>query len=461
MTKVFEKSIYIFTRDLRLEDNTSLLEALKTSNEVIPIFIFNPVQVTSNSYKSNNSIQFMCESLDELNDSLHEKKSKLYYFYGDPIEILEKLINHDKDIQGVFMNIDYTPFAKKRSSNISKLCSKHKIEFKEFEDYMLTGVNKVLKSDGNPYVKFTPYHRAAKKVSIPPVHKNNYKNYIPSKYSPPNEYKKNIHDFYEKNPDILVKGGRSHALKILNNLKEFNEYNDTRDFPNHETTHLSAYLKFNCVSIREVYTSFKSKLKTTNKLLTQLYWRDFYMNICNWFPHVIGAPMKENYNIKWINDKKLFNKWKEGKTGVPIVDAGMRQMNSCGYMHNRLRMIVSNFLIKILHIDWQWGEKYFAQSLVDYCPFNNNGGWQWSSSTGSDSQPYFRIFNPWLQAEKFDKNCEFIKKWVPELKDVPNKDILKWNINHDKYKNIKYPAPIVLDMKAAVKKTQELYSSRK
>ena len=171
------------------------------------------------------------------------------------------------------------------------------------------------------------------------------------------------------------------------------------------------------------------------------------MSILYWFPHVIGNPMKINYHIKWENNKEWFEKWKKGMTGIPIVDAGMRQMNSTGWMHNRSRMIVANFLIKILHVDWLWGEKYFAQSLVDYDPANNNGGWQWSSSTGSDSQPYFRIFNPWRQAEKFDKSCEYIKKWVPELKDVPSKDILKWDTSYVNYKNIKYPVPMVLDMK--------------
>lgn len=451
----------MFTRDLRLEDNTSLIEALKKSEEVIPIFIFNPMQVTNNTYKSDNCVQFMCETLDELDKELHKKGSKLFYFYGEPGKIINSLLKNDSDIQAVFCNMDYSPFARKRSSSILKVCEKNKVTFTSLEDYMLTSAEAVTKPDGSPYVKFTPYHRAAKKKDIREITKNNFSNYVSNRYKVKHEYTKDIHDFYTKNPNLLVHGGRDNALKILSEIKEFDDYNKTRDYPTQQTTQLSAYLKFNCVSIREVYYTFKKKLKSTNNLFTQLYWRDFYMSIIYWFPHAVGNPMKLNYHIKWENNKTWFEKWKMGKTGIPIVDAGMRQMNETGWMHNRLRMIVANFLIKILHIDWMWGEKYFAQSLVDYDIYNNNGGWQWSSSTGSDSQPYFRIFNPWRQAEKFDKECEYIKKWVPELKDIPNKDILKWDTTYSNYKEAKYPKPIILDIKKQVKKTMDLYEKRK
>lgn len=458
----YKKSIFMFTRDLRLEDNTTLLYALENSNKVIPIFIFNPKQVNDdeNDYKSDNCVQFMCECLDELNEVLKKKKSKLFYLFDEPVDILEKLIKNDDEIEAICCNRDYTPFARKRESNLNKLCNKFKIDFICLEDYMVTGCDKVKKDDGQSYVKFTPYHRVAKKIKVNLPKNNNYTNYISSKYDMIGEYKKDIHKFYKKNDLIAVHGGRENALKILAKIKDFKEYNTSRDYPNKETTHLSAYIKFNCVSIREVYKKINDTLGSNNKLITQLYWRDFYMSIVYWFPHVLGNPMKLNYHIKWENDRQLFNKWKNGETGIPIIDAGMRQLNTTGWMHNRCRMIVANFLTKILHIDWLWGEKYFAQKLVDYDVANNNGGWGWSSSTGTDSQPYFRVFNPWRQAEKFDKNCEYIKKWIPELKDVPNKDILKWDTCFDKFKNIDYPKPIILDIKKQVKKTLQLFANR-
>lgn len=459
MTKIYKKSLFIFTRDLRLNDNTSLIKALETSELVIPIFIFNPDQLgDGNKYKSNNCIQFMIESLDELNNNLNEKNSRLFYFYGNPSDIINKLIPQ-LSIDSVYMNIDYTPFAKKREDKLKTICKHHNIIFNSYEDYMLTGVDKVLKSDKTPYVKFTPYQRVATKQKINDIRKNMFTNYISKNTKIVGEYKKNIHNFYVKNPDLLVNGGRSNALKILGKISEFKNYNKSRDFPTLNTTYLSPYLKFNVVSIREVYYIFKQKLSASNKLFIQLYWRDFYMNIIHHHPYVIGGPMKKNYNIKWTNDKLLFKKWCTGNTGIPIVDAGMRQMIKTGWMHNRLRMIVSNFLVKILHIDWQWGERYFAQHLVDYDVANNNGGWQWSASTGSDSQPYFRIFNPWRQSEKFDKDALYIKKWVPELGLVPSKDIHKWNTEYENYKEIKYDKPIIMDMKKAVDKTIKLYTS--
>jgi deoxyribodipyrimidine photo-lyase len=403
----------------------------------------------------------MCECLDELNEELHQKGSKLFFFKGVPEEVIKKLITSDKSIGGVFMNMDYTPFARRRANSIKSVCEKNSVLFTCLEDFMLTGANKVLKDDGQPYVKYTPYYRAAKKIKIREVTKNKYTNYVGRKYKPTDEFFGDIHKFYKKNPDIAVHGGRSQALKILQNIKQFDGYNNTRDVPKVETTHLSAYLKFNCVSIREVHSTFKNKLKNTNKLFAQLYWRDFYMMILYWYPHSMNNPMKLNYYIDWINNPALFDKWKSGETGIPIIDAGMRQMNKIGWMHNRVRMIVANFLVKILHINWQQGEKYFAQCLVDYDPCLNNMNWQWNSSTGTDSQPFFRVFNPWRQTEKFDRECEYIKKWVPELREVPNGDVLKWDIKCVDYKHTGYPSPIVTDFKKEVKKTLNMYKKRR
>jgi deoxyribodipyrimidine photo-lyase len=464
MTDKYDISLFIFTRDLRIYDNTSLNLALKNSKKVIPIFIFNPSQLNDkeNSYKSNNCVQFMMECLDELNGELKKTGSRLFYFYDDTEDILKKIIKHfnnsNQKLGGIYINKDYTPFAKKREHIIEELCKKNNIEFVCEEDYMLTGSKVVTKGDGTTYLKFTPYYRTAMKIKKRDIDTKKYKNYISKTFSFTFEYKKSIHNFYTSNENILVHGGRKNGLKILAKIKDFKSYNKDREIPSlRGTTYLSAYLKFNVVSIREVYKTFTSKLQSSNHLITQLYWRDFYMQIMD-NHKVIRHSMKENYNnIKWENKTAWIKKWKEGKTGIPIIDAAMRQMNLIGWMHNRCRMIVSNFFVKIMKCDWMIGEKYFAQNLVDYDPANNNGGWQWSASTGTDSQPYFRVFSPWRQAETYDKECEYIKTYVPELRNVENKIILKWNELYKDHKEIKYPKPMIEDIGAEFKKTLKLY----
>ena len=454
----YKTSLFIFTRDLRLEDNTGLIEALKSSEKVIPVFIFNPEQISEeNSYKSDNCVQFMIECLDELNDELKEKASKLFYFHGDNKKVISKIIK-EADIEAIYINQDYTPFAKKRESMIEKLCKQNNISFFKFEDHMLTGVDAVKKLDGGLYSVFTPYYRAGMKLKKREPVKNHYKNYISKSFKITGEYKKSIHDFYKPNNNILVRGGRKNALKILSKISDYKNYNKDREIPSiRGTTYLSAYLKFNVVSVREVYSKFKENLGSSNKLLTQMYWRDFYMQIM-YHHNVIKHPFRTKYeNMKWDNNATYIKKWKEGNTGIPIIDAAMRQMNEIGWMHNRCRMIVSNFFVKIMRCDWMIGEKYFAQKLVDYDPANNNGGWQWSASTGTDSQPYFRVFSPWRQAESYDPDCVYIKKYVPELKDVDNKIILKWDEKYSENKDIKYPKPMIEDLNAEFKKTLKLY----
>jgi len=458
-------AIYIFTRDIRLEDNIPLIEALKENKNVLPIFIFNPLQISDkNSYKSNNSIQFLIECLDDLNNRLIEKGSRLFYFYGDTDDIIKKIIKKsDKyEISSVYISKDYTFFAKNREKNLEKICKEFNINFIVRENHMLTGVDKVKKDNGEYYKKFTPYYRTALQINIDEPMKNSYKNYIKKSYEFDFEYKKDIHNFYTNNDDILVHGGRENAIKILKNIKKFSNYNNDREIPSISgTTYLSAYLKFNVVSIREVYKYFNKTLSGKNKLFTQLYWRDFYMHIMYHY-----NPIKSNrkYNLKWDNNTTWIKKWKDGETGIPIIDAAMKKMNTCGWMHNRCRMIVSNFFIKIMRCDWTIGEKYFAQTLVDYDPANNNGGWLWSCGSQKlagfdfslDSQPYFRVFNPWRQAEKYDSECEYIKKWLPQLKDVPVKDILNWNEKYQDYKDIDYPKPMIDDIQAEFKKTLKL-----
>lgn len=254
--------------------------------------------------------------------------------------------------------------------------------------------------------------------------------------------------FYEKEKDTVVKGGRNEAYEILKTLDNtLKNYDTDRNLPIKKTSRLSAYNKFGCISIRELYYATRSKLKDkAEPFIRQLYWRDFYYFIGEFYPHIFEGPMKVNYaGIQWRDDDEVLERWKEGRTGCPIVDASMRDLNKTGYMPNRCRMIVANYLVKDLHINWQEGEKYFASKLVDYDPCQNNGGWQWSAGCGVDSQPYFRIFNPESQSQKVDKDCKYIKKWIPELKEVENKDIHSWEEACMKkaYKDVKYPRPLV------------------
>ncbi len=331
-------SIFIFSRDLRLHDNTSLLYALKESQTVIPIFIFNPLQLNdSNKYKSDNCIQFMCESLDELNELLEKKGSRLYTFYDEPHIIIDTLLKKYNEIESVYINMDYSPFAKKRDSDIEKICNKHNVKFYSYEDYLLTGKDIVKNSSNNCYVKFTPFFRNASKLKVHLQNNANPTNYIDKKHKLIKEYTANYHNFYKKNQHIAVHGGRQNALKILKNITKFKKYNECRDYPSEQcTTQLSAYLKFNVVSIREVYETIKEKLGLKNKLIAQLYWRDFYMIISNHYPQLLkNKSMKPAYdNIVWDDNKTWFKLWCEGRTGIPNVDAGMRQMNKTGFMHN-------------------------------------------------------------------------------------------------------------------------------
>jgi len=447
--KPLKKALYIFRRDLRLEDNSGLNACLSASNEVIPCFIFDEKQIvpSKNLYFSHNSVQFMVESLLSLDKNLQSLGSRLFCFNGKYPNIIEEILNNVNP-EALYLNEDYSPYSKERDDLIAQSCKEKGVKFLSYHDITLLEKDKVFVASGSFYKKFTPYYRQASKESIrKPAKLMSYPHFVSKVFTIANEFPQDqIKEFYIENKSIHVHGGREEALKHLEKVKTLTNYETTRDFPELPTTNLSAYTKFGCISIREFYWSIKDSLGTKKgePLLRQLYWRDFYSYILYYYPHVSKGPMKPSYSaIKWENNEKFFEAWKEGNTGVPIVDAGMRSMNTTGYMHNRLRMICSNFLIKVLLIDWRLGEKYFASKLVDYDIAQNNGGWQWSSSTGTDSQPYFRIFNPKLQSEKFDKNCKFILKWVPELKNVLNKShIHDWenfaDLNKNKMK-IDYP----------------------
>lgn len=446
-------NIFLHHRDIRYQDNTTLIkmyEELKLP--ITPIFIFPPEQIDpkKNKYFSNNLVQFMCESLIELNQDYKKKKGELYFFEGDTIKVLQEIHKKNK-IENIGFNLDYSPYAKSRDEKIKKWAEKEQINVISEEDMLLHNIlegDTKSKNSGEPYKVFTPfmkYLRANFKVNEPSGKQVKYKK-IDFKVKSELEAKE-IKKFYESNDNLNVKPGRKEAKKKLLLVKNQDDYDEMRNCLNYKTTLLSAFINLGLLSIREVYEHCMEKLGKKSGVITELYWRDFYYNILNFFPRVVGNSFRENYDkIKWRNNKKQFKAWCEGKTGFPIVDACMRQMNNTGYMHNRGRMIVASFLTKDLLTDWRWGEKYFATQLEDYNISANNGGWQWASGSGTDSQPYFRIFNPWSQSEKFDPNCQYIKRWVPELENVNNKDIHDWEKKcKDVIKNqgIKYPEPIV------------------
>lgn len=444
--------LFLFRRDLRLQDNIGLIEALKLKTPVLPIFIFTPEQISNtNSFKSNNAIQFMIESLQSLDTELRKHNSRLHLFYGDTIHVLKK-IKMLITIQAIIFNTDYTPYAKKRDKEI--IDTFHNVDIRTFEDYLLSPVGSFLKDDGSFYKVFTPFLNRVKaekdKIKRPIRVSKSQLSYL----SRSSVLKQIEHGYirYEKNEHLLVQGGRPKALDILRklNLNRFKRYNDDRGDLSKETTQLSAYIKFGNISVRETYYKIYDTLGKDNQLLSQLIWREFYYYIAHYVPRVFNKRETSNFNgkpsIKWKNSKKEFDAWANGETGFPIVDAGMREMNKTGYMHNRARLITSNFLNRLLLQDWHRGEKYFAQQLTDYDPSVNNGNWQWTASTGVDTKPYNqRVYNPWLQSKRYDIDAIYIKTWIPELKDIPPEHLHKWDVYCDtpEYKDLGYPKPII------------------
>lgn len=437
----FKNGLFIFRRDLRIIDNNGLNFLSTLCNNIYTIFIFTPEQVGSaNKYKSNHSVQFMIETLENLSSEIKKQGGNLVTFYGSNNSIIENCIK-TWDINVVAFNLDVTPYSRERDDKIIKLCQKNKVFVTYDHDYFLNSPDAVLNGSGNPYVKFTPYYNTASKIKVtPPV-----KQKLPLKaINKPIANKITLNEAMDKftkiNPNILVHGGRENAIKQLKiAAKNIKNYAKTRDNPNLPTSQLSAYIKFGCLSIREVYHTFKSK----NAFIRQLYWRDFYGQIVYNFPHVLGKNLTPKYDkIRWSHNSKWLEAWTKGMTGIPLVDASQRQLVSIGWTHNRCRMVSSSVLTKLMLIDWREGERFYAQHLVDYDVANNNGGWLWSAGGGSDAQPWFRYFNPYLQSKEHDPDCEYIKKWIPELKDVPAKSIHNWETEWENYKETKYPKPI-------------------
>jgi len=466
--KKYNISIFIFRKDLRLIDNNGLIKALRKSIHVIPIFIFTPEQLINNKYKSNNCVQFMIESLNDLDNNLRNKNSKLFYFFGKPYKVILEIINNMK-IDAIYVNKDYTPYSKLRDHKIEQKCLSNNIKFHSYEDILMYPIGSIKNNNGNIYNKFSPFFNTAKKITVRPTNNNIYSNYYSNKNKIDNEFKYDKNKFYKYNKHIATHGGRKYALKILNNIHKFKNYNYEKNILSIPTTRLSAYIKFGCVSIREVYYKFKNQLGMKNDLIRQLYWREFYYNITEYNPNILSTNwndknLKNKYKkINWIrycnaSDKqqKQFKAWCNGNTGFPIVDAAMRQLNITGYMENRGRLIVGSFLIKNLFFHWAEGEKYFSKHLIDIDVSNNTNNWMWISGSGTDSQPYFRIFNPSLQSKNYDPDCIYIKKWIPELETIDNNHIHEWNKYYNLYPNINYPCPII-DYSLTAKKTIELY----
>lgn len=420
---LYERSLFIFRRDFRLEDNTALILAMETSRTVVAVFIFDPRQCLPkrlgrpHDYFSPKAAAFLRQSVDALGFVIEKRGGRLYRLYGPCDKVLEDLLDREK-FEAVFINKDYTPFSRQRDGLIRKVCESRSVAFEEHDDALLCPPGSVMKgSDGKagPYTVFTPFYKKALTVKVPAVRRNAGVNFGQGE----------LHSGFLLKPGQLpdlddvamVVGGRSAGEALLERIGEFHDYDEDRDIPAlGATTRLSAHLKFGTLSVREVRQALLDVLGEEHPLIRQLYWRDFFVHIAHFFPHVFGHAFYDEYEqIPWQNDASLYAAWCEGRTGFPLVDAGMRELNATGFMHNRVRMVVASFLVKDLHIDWRWGEKYFAQKLVDYDPSVNNGNWQWAASTGCDHQPYFRIFNPVLQQRRFDPDFVYIRKWVPEF----------------------------------------------
>jgi deoxyribodipyrimidine photo-lyase len=422
-------NIFWFRRDLRLDDNRAFFEALKSNAAVLPIFIFDE-NILNHLPINDARVSFIHQSLSKINAELNKINKSLAVFYGNPLLVLTKILNENQ-VNNVFFNHDYELYARERDKAIYELLQNRNVGIKNFKDQVIFEKNEVTKDDGLPYVVYTPFSRKWKenfrKISL-----ENYKS---------EDFLHNIapHNY----PFLSLKeiGFEKSKIEVANydissNLIE--KYEETRNFPAlSKTSMLGVYLRFGTVSIRKIVSK---AIQTPNETFwNELIWREFFMQILWHFPHTKNTSFRPKYDtIQWENNEILFQKWCDGNTGYPFVDAGMRELNATGHMHNRVRMIVASFLCKHLLIDWRWGEAYFATKLLDYEMASNVGNWQWAAGSGVDAAPYFRIFNPTEQIKKFDKDLIYIKKWIPEL-NTPQ-----------------YPQPIV-DHKDAREKCLKVY----
>ncbi len=452
----YKKSLFLFRRDLRVNDNTGLIYASKASSKVVPCFIFDTNILKSTHNKSSKfRMNFFHETLIDLNSQLKDKKSHLHMLEGLPEKIIQNTIK-ECGIDAVFVNRDYTPFSKTRDEKILNMCEKQGVDFISTNDLLLHEPEEIENGKGEPYKVFSPFFSKCKELPIRKPQKYIFSNLANEKIKSEIPIK-NIQSQLSSSMKTEFNGGRKSCITLLKTLKNLKNYDRERNYPYIEgTSHLSAHNKFGTCSIREIYHKIVDELGINHTLVTELHWRDFFTHIMYHFPFSKSKEFHSKYEkIPWSQNPDTFTKWCEGITGFPIVDAGMRELNSTGYMHNRVRMIVASFLTKDLHIDWRLGENYFASKLIDYDSSVNVGNWQWAASTGCDAQPWFRIFNPWLQQQKFDKDCLYIKKWIPELDSVSPKIIHSLNTKHSEI-DVDYPAPIV-DHKSESQYSKEVF----
>lgn len=399
-------NIFWFRRDLRLEDNIGFTKALLGKYPVLPLFIFDS-EILNDLPEDDARVSFIFESIQKLQKTFHEKGSSMEVRFGKPIDVFEELIGNF-DFKNVITNRDYEPYSKNRDGEIEQLLAEKGIGFHTFKDHVIFEKDEVTKSDGSPYVVYTPYMKKWKEQFIAqkhlPSHDNlNFKNLLERSASPL--------------PSLKSMGFRRSAIQVPEyNLtpESIQEYEKNRNFPALDaTSHLGPHLRFGTLSIRK---AIEKAIKEKNEVFWQeLIWREFFIQILWHFPETIKNAFRIKYDrIIWRNNEAEFERWKNGTTGFPMVDAGMRQLNQTGYMHNRVRMVVASFLCKHLLIDWRWGEAYFAEKLLDFELASNVGNWQWAAGSGVDAAPYFRIFNPTSQLEKFDAKRIYVKKWIEE-----------------------------------------------
>jgi len=402
--------IFWFRRDLRLEDNAGLFYALKENKQVLPVFIFDSNILDKLSDKSDKRVDFIHAAISNLNNQLQKLGSSLQVYTGSPNAVFKKICN-EYNITSVYLNHDYEPDTIKRDDEIKTFLTSKKIVFKTYKDQCVFEKNEVTKDDGLPYTIFTPYSVKWKK-KLNAFYQKSYPTHLYFK-----NFQKSSPSKIPSLQDIgFIKTDVQFSLPIIDELI-ISKYTEQRDYPSIKgTTQLSVHLRFGTISIRKL-AQVAGKLNQT--WLNELIWRDFYMMILFHFPHVTEGAFKPKYNyIQWRNNENEFYAWCKGETGYPIVDAGMHELNTTGFMHNRVRMIVASFLVKHLLIDWRWGEAYFAQKLLDFDLSANNGGWQWAASSGCDAAPYFRVFNPYEQTKKFDPKLQYIKKWLPDYDEL-------------------------------------------
>lgn len=406
-------ALFWFRRDLRLDDNTGLYHALKSGMPVLPIFIFDTNILDELQDRNDARVTFIHREIVRLSEELKKVGSTLLVLHGNPLSLWPSLIEKYAP-QAVFANADYEPYARERDTAVQQLLAKHHIPFYTYKDHVIFEKDEVVKENGQPYTVFTPYSKAWKQklnlsdaAQVPTAFQSfpseNYTgNFVKMAWQPV----PSLQDLGFEPSDIAFPP-KSVPQKIII------QYDKNRNYPGLDaTSKLGVHFRFGTISIRH---KARKALQLNHTYLNELIWREFYSMILWHFPHVVGHAFKPNYDlIRWRNNEEEFQRWCEGKTGFPLVDAGMRQLKATGYMHNRVRMVAASFLTKDLLIDWRWGEAWFARYLLDFELASNNGGWQWAAGSGTDAAPYFRVFNPTLQLQKFDPQLTYVKKWVPE-----------------------------------------------